>query len=234
MKQDTSILIFSRSEKTESCFKKLHKDSVINNSLHKALFNKTVAIAEASGLPFFVVDEHLQNGINFGEKFSNAIELIFSRGFKKVIAIGSDAALLDTGMLVYASQAMSSGKNVLGQDSHGGIYLLGIHKKAYAQSLSNKIQWQTNQVFNELLDYFDTTGNCTFILPQLQDVNAAHEISELLFNAESNKFLNLLTTICTSRNQRVGFLQLFYIPQNLIYSFSLRGPPVFEYFMITN
>lgn len=112
------------------------------------MFNKTVDIAEASGLPFFVVDGHLQNGINFGEKFSNAIELIFSGGFKKVIVIGSDASLLNTGMLLSASEAMIGGKNVLGQDSHGGIYLLGIHKKAYDQSLSYKIQWQTNQVFD--------------------------------------------------------------------------------------
>ena len=194
------------------------------------MFNKTVAIAEASGLPFFVVDEHLQKGITFGEKFSNAIEMIFSRGFKKVIAIGSDAALLDTDMLMCASQAMSSGKNVLGQDSHGGIYLLGIHKKAYAQSLSYKIQWQTNQVFNELLDYFDTNGNGTFILPQLQDVNEANEISELVFNAESNKFLNLLRAIFASKNQHAGRLYVFNFSKKSITPFSLRGPPVFEYF----
>ena len=230
MKQDTAILIFSRKVKTESCLKKLHKNSVINNSLHTALFNKTVAVAKSSGLPFFIVDERLQNGVNFGEKFLNAIELIFSLGFKKVIAIGSDAALLNTGILLSASEAMNAGKNVLGQDSHGGIYMLGIQKNAYDQSLSYKIQWQTNQVFSELLTYFDSTSNSTFILPQLEDLNTEHEISELLFTGKKCEFLSLLRTICTSRNQGAGFLKLLYFPKNSIPSFSLRGPPVFEYF----
>ena len=78
--------------------------------------------------------------------------------------------------------------------------------------------------------YFDTTGNSTFILPQLQDVNAAPEISELLFNEKSNKFLNLLRTICASKNQGAGLLQVFHFPKKSISSFSLRAPPVFEYF----
>lgn len=72
-----------------------------------------MAVAKSSGLPFFIVDERLQNGVNFGEKFLNAIELIFSLGFKKAIAIGSDAALLNTDMLLSASEAMNAGKMYL-------------------------------------------------------------------------------------------------------------------------
>lgn len=204
----------------------MHASKKINQQLHTALYNKTIQIVEATGLPFFIVDKTKQAGKGFGENLADAIDSVFNRNYSAVITIGNDSPQLSTATLLDAAKKVNLQQLVLGPDRNGGIYLLGITSKLFKAKSISTIPWQTKNVFASLLQYQDSIGNDSAILPILSDFN---KLSDYYFFKNILRplhgFIKLITTIITGETIRT------FLICSCIYRFrfltikQLRAPP---------
>ena len=84
MNKGTAILIFANSAEFEAVQKPFRS----SETLFDALNEQTIKIVEKTGLPYFHFSEKNQYGATFGERFANAIQSIYDKGFQTVITIG--------------------------------------------------------------------------------------------------------------------------------------------------
>jgi len=222
--QKSVILVFSRSAKAESKVKILHSNAAQNLLLHQALYNNTMEAVKATQLPTIVLDETLQHGDNFGEKYCNALEYCFSKGFEKVISVGTDCATLTKNILLNAHKS-SGGKNLIGADENGGFYLFTLQKKNYLRKNFLSFSWCTARILNELICYFK--DNHSIKISFIQHSNDLNSIADLLKQINAKKasaFLKLLFVLF-NKLSNVFTYTLVKVENLVIDAFSLRGPP---------
>ena len=105
----TVVFVFSLSAKKEAERKPLfgaHKKN-ISEYFFKIQNQKTLAIANKSGVDVVWLDEKKQKGTNFSERFSNAYKSLFQQGYEKVISIGNDTPNLTAKHLKKAIHLLS-------------------------------------------------------------------------------------------------------------------------------
>ena len=210
----------------ESRCKKLHANRSVNHQLHLALYNKTIQVVESTGLPFFIINKSTQNGINFGEKLANAIDLVFSKNYNVVIAIGNDCPQLSADILLNAAFKMKHQQMVLGPDRNGGIYLLGITADLFNKKAISTIPWQTKNVFTSLLKYKETSLKEINVLDELSDFNKLSDYNFLQKILHSiNGFIKLIATIISGIKLCRFAIYLFTYASCLLSKKQLRGPP---------
>ena len=110
LSQKTALLIFSRSIEEEL----RHKPFLAQKSLVNSLYKHTTDIAKQSGLDVIFYDESKQYGINFGSRFSNALENIFNSGYQNIIAIGNDCPQLKVDHILQAQKALLNNETIIG------------------------------------------------------------------------------------------------------------------------
>ncbi|WP_047417825.1 DUF2064 domain-containing protein [Cellulophaga sp. Hel_I_12] len=177
----TAILCFANSAQEEVKHKYLPK----GRDLFNALTNNTLKTVEKTGLAYFHFTEKQQLGATFGERFSNAIQAIFEKGFQRVITVGNDTPLLKSQHIVEAVRQLESKNVVLGPSLDGGFYLLGIHKTHFNREQFIDLPWQTSSIKKTLLtlvrSYKDTQ---VALLANLGDIDAKEDVQRL-FNFSS-------------------------------------------------
>ena len=205
----------------------MHADPKKNIQLHQAFYNKTINIAKETKLPFIVIDELQQQGNNFGEKFCNAVEYCFGRGYSNLITIGSDCATLSAKNILKANAQLKNNANAIGPDNHGGFYLLALQKKYYQRNVFLNFNWCSNQLFKNIAAYLtDNLQASCFIACIKQDVNNANNLNAFLKHALPDNFIKLLSVLYKSIYNGYYFVSIslqHYFYQN----FALRGPPAF-------
>ena len=77
--------------------------------------------------------KELQNGVDLGERMHHAFELLFSRGYRQIVIVGSDIFELTTTGIQEAFTHLDSTNYVVGPALDGGYYLLGMN------ALKNKL-----------------------------------------------------------------------------------------------
>ena len=188
------------------------------------MYNKTILAVKATGLPFILVDEALQNGNNFGEKYCNALEYCFSKGFEKIISIGTDCATLTTEVLLNAD-ASSCSKNLIGADENGGFYLFALQRKDYSRQHFSKFNWCTKHLLKDIFSYFE---NNNLLKPSLiqtgKDINSIIDLVKFIKEKNTFAFLKLLVQLFNKINIEIDIL-LVNINTFFLHTFSLRGPP---------
>tara|TARA_R110000850_G_scaffold254614_1_gene380166 strand:+ start:55927 stop:56592 length:666 start_codon:yes stop_codon:yes gene_type:complete len=152
MNSKTAILLFAQTA-SEDCKKKYFHNgrelfSALNLQAHKRV--------KSSQLPYFIFTEKEQTGNTFGERFTNAIEQVFLKGFDNVITIGNDSPQLKTQQLLEAANNCLKEKTTLGPTLDGGFYLLGIQKKHFEKKAFLNLPWQKQSLRKELLKYLMT------------------------------------------------------------------------------
>lgn len=148
---DTAILLFSRSAVGESVAKPLVPHAKrISRALSANLIRYTRGLARLSGLPVVFISEHHQQGDNFGERFSHAIQQVFNRGFSNVIAIGNDCPALRPSDLTDAAEQLRAHALVIGPATDGGAYLIGLQRSIFDPQTFAAIPWQTSAVYESL------------------------------------------------------------------------------------
>lgn len=172
----TAILIFANSSHEEL----RHKGIVNGIKMFDAMTEKTLVTVEKTGLPYFHFSEKHQEGSNFGERFTNAIQAIFIKGFDKIITIGNDSPQLKSSHILEASIQLNNNKFVLGPSTDGGFYLMGIHKSQFNSSDFTKLAWQTSSLSKQLLRLMKPTSIAVFKLPTFMDIDAIEDIKALL------------------------------------------------------
>lgn len=121
--------------------------------------------------------KYLQEGEDLGEKMLNAFALSFSRGYDKVVVIGSDCPQLTTEIIEKSFEALNFNEVVIGPAKDGGYYLLGMNK-LYKELFQNKTWSSENVLLDTLIDLKKTNIPYT-LLETLSDVDREEDLGEL-------------------------------------------------------
>jgi len=144
----------------------------------------------------------IQEGKNFGERFSDSIEKAFQYGFENVMVIGNDCPdITETTIINSFNLLYNKNSIVLGPANDGGFYLIGL--KWFDEKLFSNIKWNTNSVYKKLLENIYGTELNIYELAKQNDIDNAAGLKNW-FKQKSNisliinkviKIL-LLNTIC--------------------------------------
>lgn len=179
----TAILVFALSSQEEQ----KHKNINNGDHLFNALSEHTLKIVKKTGLPYFHYTEKEQEGDTFGERFTNAIQSVFNRGFKQIITIGNDTPQLKASHIRKTALLLSNDTSVLGPSADGGFYLMGLHRENFDLRKFKDLPWQTSNLGNELKKEFSTTQNSLVQLDRLFDIDNSQDLYFI------SKFSNQLT-----------------------------------------
>ncbi len=175
---DTAILLFSRSAAEESVSKPLVESTTkAKKAVATQLINNARRVADRSSLPVFFISGNQQHGVHFGERFADAFEQLFAKGFKRVISIGNDCPALKTQDLLDAAKQLDTASCVFGPASDGGVYLIGIRFEIYGRASFLQIAWQTPMVFEALKVY---AGGDFVCLDEKSDVDSPADLVRVL------------------------------------------------------
>ena len=203
----------------------MHPDYSKNLALHISLFNKTLELVKQTNLPYIIIDEQLQQGDTFAEKFCNAIDYSFGKGIDNLITIGSDCAALTKRNILEASEALLKKDAVVGKDNHNGIYLLGFKRRLFSRKEFLIFKWGSNQLFNNVIQYFSTKQNVEpYILKVRIDLNHFKDLQKVVEAFATSSFIKLLITFLQQS------IQIFAETERLVTTIftlhkSYRGPP---------
>lgn len=124
-------------------------------------------------------DIYIQNGVDLGQKMSNAIiNTLARKEVESVLVIGTDCPALDTDYLDSALQALEMGNEVvLGPAEDGGYVLIGARR--CIPELFFAIPWGTNKVLAETVQRLDAQGLPYKLLQTLWDVDRVDDLNRL-------------------------------------------------------
>lgn len=221
----TAILLFAKSEKTESASKPIVSYKKQNDLLWKKMSENVLRTVQKTKLPYFISDENSQLGNTFGEKITHAINTVFAKGFQKVIVIGNDCPELKPYHLLEANNQLQTRELVIGADYHGGAYLIGVSKSGFNAREFSSIAWQTSSVFETLQDVFSKQEIA--LLPCLNDCNNTFDFKKAVQNLSfsdsfRNEILSLLQHKLTINHKENSFVSY----ENCTLNFN-KGSPFF-------
>lgn len=192
-----AILIFANSAEKEA----VSKPFQFSKAVFQAFNKQTLHIAKKTGLPYFVFSEKQQIGNSFGERFTNAIQAVYNKGFDAVITIGNDTPHLSLKHLTKTVAHLQKYNIVLGPSKDGGFYLMGLKKSQFNANAFLKLPWQTSTLnrsisklsaskkvnigYLEVLTDIDTHSDITTIINSFISISKA--IKLLLLRAISTK-----------------------------------------------
>lgn len=145
----TALLLFSRTTKEESRFKRLiSRKNKANSALIKSMSDHALKVAVSSGFEVFHISQNQQEGHDFGNKLANAFERIFSAGFDQVISIGNDCPELKASDIQKAQVLLQKKDFVFGPDSRGGLYLIGINQQSFDKANFIRQKWKQKDLWS--------------------------------------------------------------------------------------
>lgn len=147
---NTALLIFTRSASLEAREKPLAFRKKSAQSVAQLLNDKVVKVADSTGLPYFIIDEDLQKGVDFASRLDAAFQYVFDKGFDRVIAVGNDCLGLSRTQILAAAADLEQQDFVIGPTQQGGLYLFGLNARAYQNLDFQALPWQTNHLFTSL------------------------------------------------------------------------------------
>jgi len=227
-----ALVLFARSAREEPCHKKLlpQLPAGRQQEVFEAFNQRSLALLAATGLPYFLVSSAQQQGRTFGERLHQALAQTFARGYEKVIVIGNDCPQLSVADLVCAAALLEVQGAVLGPDSKGGIYLLGLGKEVFDKTTDfNQVAWQTPVVAQQLKKLLQQGDTCPFCLPTYSDINTRRDFrlarrQRFFCRSLRNRLFRLLSFLLSPIPlQEFIFSPLYARPAALF-----RGPPLFS------
>jgi hypothetical protein len=118
--------------------------------------------------------KEIQEGNDLGERMKNAFENLFSRGYKKLIIIGTDCPDINESLLENAFEKLENFDIIIGPAKDGGYYLLGMKKKY--PFLFQNIEWSTNRVLQQTTDLCNSNQLSYFLLPEISDIDEEKDL----------------------------------------------------------
>lgn len=199
-KHRTAILVFAHSSQEELKHKKISKGKLLFDTLTQ----NTIKTVKETGVPFFHFTEKLQDGLSFGERFSNAIQSVFDLGYENIITVGNDSPHLTKSHLNNAVTALDGHKLVLGPSADGGFYLMGLRQKDFEKAAFEKLSWQTSEICQEVLELFSHNDTECSLLSPLFDIDTFWDVLAIAKDASglSKRILKALRSII-SINEKI-------------------------------
>lgn len=193
--------------------------------MHQALYNHTVATVKETKLPFLIIDETQQYGNGFAEKFCNAIEYCFGKGFQNIITVGSDCATLRASDLLAADQQLQHNNSTIGADIHGGFYMLALQRKFYRRNVFLQFNWGSKHLSSEVKTFFTNVFAQDLLVQGCgTDINNTRDLATVVAKTNKTPFLQLLHRLTDAVSSYRIASSISY-GFNYASSFSLRGPP---------
>lgn len=224
---DTAVLIFSLSARREAERKKLFGSSKKKcvNEFFEILIGRTKKLAAASGVDTFFIDEGQQQGRTFGERYANAFQEIFDRGYSKVISIGNDAPDLTADTLRKAIKEIQHSDLVVGPSTDGGVYLLGLSRSLFNTDEFLNLPWLQDSLCDALSQrtYWQQGGS--FSLGALSDIDDTASLFKFLRTTSDEVLADYILIHLTRSKVRFAHLKVVPDFDTYIPSLSLRGPP---------
>lgn len=180
MNKKTAILIFSNSAEKDA-----KQKSFLNSDLFEALNSDIIKKVKKTGLPYFLITENEQIGHSFGERFTNAIQHIFDKGFKNVISVGNDTPHLTSKHLKETYKKLSENQLVLGPSKDGGFYLMGLNKTLFNPKTFRELPWQSKSLKAKTLKLLTIKNIKVELLEQLYDIDSVTDIKAVLESFKS-------------------------------------------------
>ncbi|MDN3666287.1 DUF2064 domain-containing protein [Algibacter miyuki] len=175
-----ALLIFANSGQQEVLSK-----SFSSSNLFDALNERTLKIAKQTGLPYFHVSEKQQTGDSFGERFTNAIQIIYTKGFDTVITIGNDTPHLKSAHILKTVDKLKTCPLVLGPSRDGGFYLMGLKKSHFNKALFLSLPWQRANLNNCISKLIISNKTEVLYLEALTDIDNSSDIKHILDSFKS-------------------------------------------------
>jgi hypothetical protein len=197
MNRQTAVLIFANSSQEERKFKSFAKGDAFVEELNKNIL-QTV---KNSKLPYYLFTEKEQVGKSFGERFSNAIQAVFEKGFDSVITVGNDTPQLRKHHILQAAIEIDQNKSVLGPSIDGGFYLMGLSKKQFSQISFLDLPWQKKSLVKTIVLQFAATQTEVVKLDTLLDVDSTSDLRALFKLSQfiSKKLLSILSSLLSAK-----------------------------------
>ena len=119
-------------------------------------------------------NHELQLEHSLGDRMSHAFALLFKKGHKHVIIIGTDCPDITPEIVEEAFRQLSSNDIVIGPAEDGGYYLLGMNR--YHATLFQDIQWSSEVVYNQTIEKINDNNLSYYNLPELSDVDEEKDV----------------------------------------------------------
>jgi len=176
MKKKTAILIFTQTASWECKNKYFPKGLELFSELNNQVLNKV----KKTGLPYFIITEKEQKGSTFGERYTNAIEFVFKKGFFNIITIGNDTPELKSQQLNQAAANLNKSKTTIGPTLDGGFYILAISKSQFDKTTFLNLPWQKKSLRKELVKTLESTNTSIITLCFYNDLDSQKDIKHYL------------------------------------------------------
>jgi uncharacterized protein len=151
----------------------------------KLSIDRYLACTPSTSHVFFKIMEERQGvtlidqvGDDLGARMHQAVEAMFSRGYRRTILTGTD---VPTVPLQYFEQAITALENhdlLLGPALDGGYYLIGINRTI--PELFTDMPWSTDQVLTLTQDRAAQIGLRTALLQPWRDVDTLADLEALI------------------------------------------------------
>lgn len=225
--QHTAILLFVRTQLEEVRSKKWFSGAGYQNDLKLAAFlnRQVLSVAKASGLPTFIISGKDQLGDHFAERFTNAIQSIFEKGFQQVIALGNDCLNLQVSHLLQAEAKLQHAPLVIGPAADGGAYLIGLSKELFDPLVFQCLPWQQSDLMAGLRKMALQQSADILLLEEESDADSYHDLKKVLQTLKIPFLVRLLSAIIGARQVNLPTFFHSLILIDIQFSFHHRGPP---------
>lgn len=176
MNKKIAILIFANSAEYEAKQKPFQSSEVLFDVLNAQILK----VVKNTGLPYFLSSEKNQIGATFGERFTNAIESIYNRGFEAVVTIGNDTPHLQTKHILTAVHQLKQNDIVLGPSKDGGFYLMGLKQSYFNNETFLKLPWQTSRLQRSISRLVSSNHINLSYLETLSDIDSVSDIKVII------------------------------------------------------
>jgi uncharacterized protein len=151
----------------------------------KPPIDRYLACAPSTTHVFFKILEERQGmklidqaGEHLGTRMNQAFEILFSRGYRQVLVIGTDVPTLPLNHIEQALTTLGHHDLVLGPALDGGYYLIGL--KRTTPELFTDIPWSTDQVLKRTQERADAIGLKSALIQPWRDVDTLPDLQVLI------------------------------------------------------
>ncbi|MDB2606407.1 DUF2064 domain-containing protein [Zobellia sp.] len=225
--KDTAILIFSLSARLEAERKSLFgkRNKKASQGFFDILINRTHEIASSTDADVFVIDESLQKGTTFGERYANAFQELFDQGYSKVLSIGNDTPDLTAKVLEKAVDKIHHNDLVIGPSTDGGVYLLGMRREFFNLEEFKALPWLQSNLFHTLVNGVFWKKAKSHYFSELSDIDTTRQLLQFFYSTDDVVLVDFILNHLAVFSSRKVFSKSFFFSGEYSFSFQLRGPP---------
>lgn len=125
-----------------------------------------------------------QRGDDLGQRMEHCFRNAFSRGFRRVIVIGSDVPDLPEEIIGNAFRFLNTFDCVIGPSLDGGYYLIGFRRDSLLPEAFRGIQWGTDIVLKKTTDILRIHHVSVHLLQTWRDIDTLEDLKHFF---ETNK-----------------------------------------------